>query len=92
LIAARNKITHPLTFFQIDQKATADEKLRMDKINSHPLQSLTPDECREYYQAVLDLDHLFFGQYDHGVIYENELVREVKKENTEPQGSQSSTE
>jgi len=76
LIAARNKITHPLTFFQVEEQVN---KPPMSRIQNHPLQSLTPQQCKDYYKAVTDFDRLFFKQYDKGVIYENEMILEIKK-------------
>lgn len=77
LIAARNKMTHPLTHYQIEKSTGAEGKPHKD--NNHPLHTLVIEDCRKYYKAVVEFDQKFFNQYDKGYIVENDLIRELKK-------------
>lgn len=55
LIATRNKITHPLAHFQLEQESeTARES--QGKVINHPLHTLAVKERQQYYQAVLEFD------------------------------------
>lgn len=95
LISARNKITHPLMHYQIEQQANPANRERRDKLTSHPLFTLSAEECRKYYEAVLEFERKFFAQYEKGYIVENDLIREIVgigqrvSDDTPKQGQQS---
>ena len=48
-------------------------------ITNHPLHTITPNECRKYYDAVIAFNSGFFQQYDKGLIVENDLILELKR-------------
>lgn len=79
MIAARNKITHPVTLFYVEPRPKGEEKVVRSKITDHPMLDFTPKDCRDFYQAVEDFDRLFFAQYDLLGIFENELICELKR-------------
>lgn len=79
LMSCRNKITHPLAFFEVDEVAADASCVRLDKVNKHPLQSLTIKRCHQYLEAVGDLRASFFEPYDRGFVEENDLIKEIPR-------------
>ncbi len=78
LIAARNKMTHPLAHYQIEDQSDTESKSHSGKLTNHPLHALTLEECRKYYEAVIGFGRKFLQQYDNGYVVENDLIRELK--------------
>lgn len=77
LIAVRNKITHPLTHYRVGESSETARNSQSD--GKHPLHALTIEECRRFYEAVVEFDQNFFNQYDKGYIAENDLIRELER-------------
>jgi len=79
LIAARNKITHPLAHYHVEKQSETESKSNSGKLTNHPLHVLTLEECQKHYEAVIEFDRKFFQQYDNGYVVENDLIRELKR-------------
>lgn len=79
LIFVRNKITHPSADFHVKEKSETERKNHSAMITNHPLHTLTPDECRKYYDTVITFNRCFFQQYDKGYVVENDLILELKR-------------
>ncbi len=79
LIAARNKITHPLAYYYVEEQSETKSKSHSAKLTNHPLHTLTLEGCRNYYEAVVGFERKFFQQYNNGYIVENDLIRELKR-------------
>ena len=79
LIATRNKITHPMAHYHVEVQSETERKSHSDKLTNHPLHTLTLEDCRRYYEAVVEFDRGIFQQYDNKYIVENDLIRELKK-------------
>jgi hypothetical protein len=79
LISIRNKITHPSADYHVEKQSETKGKTHSDKLTNHPLHTITANDCRKYYDAVIDFGHSFFEQYDKGFVAENNLIQELKR-------------